>query len=115
MANENFNFLVLIPDGDGYIIIAYSSASKSNTFVFKSNQQLATLFQLAKFWAPWDRKSTPWAFFKPNNDEPMSLKIEHIFRCILSHLIPLDVHVLGSKNQGRKGLISYKTKMEVQA
>jgi hypothetical protein len=59
MANENFNFLVLIPDGDGHTIVAYSSTSRSNTFVFKSNQQLATLFQRAKFWAPWDRKSTP--------------------------------------------------------
>jgi hypothetical protein len=53
------------------------------------------LFQQAKFWAPWDQKSTPWAFFKPNNDEPMLLKIKHVFHCILCHLVPLDAHVLG--------------------
>jgi hypothetical protein len=27
----------------------------------------------------------------------------------------LDAHVLGSKNQGRKALISYKIEMEVQS
>jgi hypothetical protein len=54
MANENPNFLVLVPDGDGHIIIAYFSTSRFSTFILKSNQQLATLFQRAKFWVPWD-------------------------------------------------------------
>jgi hypothetical protein len=45
----------------------------------------------------------------------MSLKIEHVFCRILCHLVPLDAHVLGSKNQGRKALISYKIEMEVQS
>jgi len=59
MANENPNFLVLVLDGDGHIIVVYSSTSRSNTFILKSNQQLATLFYRAKFWAPWDQKSVP--------------------------------------------------------
>jgi hypothetical protein len=109
MANENANFFVLVPNGDGHTIVAYSSTSRYNTFVFKPNQQLATLFQQAKFWAPWDQKSIPWAFFRSSIDEPMSFKIEHAFHYILCHLVPLNTHVLRSKNQGRKGLISYKT------
>jgi hypothetical protein len=28
----------------------------------------------------------------------------------LCHLVPLDAHVLGSKNKGKKELISYQTK-----
>jgi hypothetical protein len=39
----------------------------------------------------------------------VSLEIEQVLRYILCHLIPLDVHVLGSKTQGRKELIFYKT------
>jgi len=32
------------------------------------------LQQQAKFWAPWDQKSIPWVFFKPDDDELMSLE-----------------------------------------
>jgi hypothetical protein len=39
----------------------------------------------------------------------VSLEIKQVLHYILCHLIPLDVHVLGSKTQGRKELISYKT------
>jgi hypothetical protein len=40
----------------------------------------------------------------------VSFETKQILCYILCHLIPLDVHVLGSKTQGRKELISYETK-----
>ncbi len=102
MANESPNCLILVPDGDGHIIVASSSTCTFNTTIHKSSQQLAALFQQAKFWTPWDWKFAPRAFFKPNNDELVSFETKQILCYILCHLIPLDVHVLGLKTQGRK-------------
>jgi len=49
MANESPNCLILVPDGDGHIIVASSSTCTFNTTIHKSSQQLAALFQQAKF------------------------------------------------------------------
>ncbi len=49
-------------------------------------------------------------FLQPNDDEHVSIKIKHVLHCILCHSIALGAHVLGLETQGRKGLISYKTK-----
>lgn len=114
MANESPNCLILIRNGDGHNIVASSSTCRFNILVSKSSQQLSTLFQQAKFWIPWDWKFVPWAFFNPNNDELVSLETKQVVHCILCHSIPLDVHVLVSKTQSRKGLIFYKIKIEFQ-
>lgn len=39
----------------------------------------------------------------------MSLETKQVLCCIICHPIALGAHVLGSKIQGRKGLILYKT------
>ncbi len=70
MANESPNCLVLIPNGDGDIVIS-SSTGKSNTIVLKSSQQLVTLYSKSIL---WDRKFAPCTFFKPNNYEHVYLK-----------------------------------------
>jgi hypothetical protein len=54
MANESPNCPTLVPDGDDHTIVASSSTCTFNTTIHKSSQQLAALFQQAKFWAPWD-------------------------------------------------------------
>jgi hypothetical protein len=73
----------LILDGDGHTIVVSFSTSRSNIATPESSQQLVTLFQQAKFWAQWDQKYAPWAFFKPNNDELVSLKTERVLCHIL--------------------------------
>jgi hypothetical protein len=50
------------------------------------------------------------SFFQLNDDEHVWIEIKHVLHCILCHSIALGAHVLGLKTQGRKGLISYKTK-----
>ncbi len=82
MANESPNCLILIPNGDGDIIVVSSSTSKSNTIVLKSSQQLVALYSKS---ALWDQKSTPYAFFKPNNYEHVFFEIKQILCCILCH------------------------------
>jgi hypothetical protein len=76
MVNESPNCPSLILDGDGH-------TSKFNIATPKSSQQLITLFQQAKFWASWDQKYAPWAFFKPNNDELVSLETKQVLCHIL--------------------------------
>jgi hypothetical protein len=76
MVNESPNHPSLIIDGDGH-------TGKFNITTPKSSQQLITLFQQAKFWAPWDQKYVPWTFFKPNNDELVSLETKRVLCHIL--------------------------------
>ncbi len=45
----------------------------------------------------------------------MSLETEQVLHCIMCHLVPLGVHLLGSTTKGRKGLISYKTENATSA
>jgi hypothetical protein len=40
----------------------------------------------------------------------VSIETKQVDHCILCYSILLDVHVLGSKTQSRKGLIFYKIK-----
>jgi len=82
MANESPNCLVLIPNGDGDIIVIFSSTSKSNTIVLESSQQLVTLYSKS---ISWDRKFAPCTFFKPNNYEHVLFEIKQFFCCILCH------------------------------
>jgi len=121
MANESPNCLILIRNCDGHIIVFSSSTCRSNIVVSSSTcrsnivvsesiQRLTALFQQAKFWVPCNQKSSPWVFYKPNNDEFVSLKTKQVLRCIFCHSILLDVHVLGSKVRSRKGLMFYKIK-----
>lgn len=41
----------------------------------------------SKFLNPWDQRSIPWVFYKPNVDEPMLFEIEQVFRYIMCHSI----------------------------
>ncbi len=54
-------------------------------------------------------KICPLNILQLNDDELVSLEKEWVPCCIICHPIALGAHVLGSKIQGRKGLILYKT------
>jgi hypothetical protein len=84
------------------LLFLFPLIDRSNIATLESSQQLVALFKQAIFWAPWDQKYAPWAFFQPNNDEHVSLETEQVICYILCHLVPLDPHVLGQKLEVRK-------------
>ena len=72
-----------------------------------------------QYWAPWGWKSTPWALFLPNNNEPVVLEKPQVLLFLLCHSRALGVDVLMQKTRGRKDLITYNkahgtTTMKIQ-
>ena len=70
-------------------------------------EAFASLQQQAFFWALWGRNSRPWAFFLPNNNEPVVLDKPQVLQCTLCHSNALGAEVLTHKTRGRKDAITY--------
>jgi hypothetical protein len=78
-------------------------------------RHLLTLHKQAKFWATWNFKFVPWAFFVVNDEAFPDYDQMHQLKCNIIHIFPFTL--IEMKRKGQKGslhtyIINFETSIK---